>query len=373
MLPERVLSCFDGPEQASVRLYGLSASERVKLQVVSLSGRERTVPVAERNSGQFASRLRKVAKERAKWARKADVSCYRVYDSDLPDYAVAVDVYTEDGSGRKFVQVAEYLAPATVDGQRARRRFDDAMAIVPAVLDADPACVRAKTRRREKGGGQYRREGGDRMPVEVREGGFLFEVDLGGHLDTGLFLDHRQTRAMVGSMAQGKRFLNLFAYTGSASVYAAGGHAAQTVTVDMSQTYLAWARRNMERNGFAGGRHRFERADALSWLRRERQSKRSYDLVFCDPPTFSNSKSMGSRTWSVQRDHAELLGLVEGVLAPGGTIVFSCNLRNFKLDGEALAERGLVAEDITARTIPHDFSRTPKIHRCYLVRRASEG
>lgn len=370
-VPERVLACYNGPMETAVRLYRVQLSNRTELQVVSLSGNACTVAVAERNSEQFAARLRKVARERAKWARKAGVSCYRIYDADLPDYAVAIDLYTEDVTGRRFVCLAEYQAPADIDPAKALRRFGDVVAIVPTVLDVEPACVHVKQRRREKGGGQYRHERGVGAPVLVRESGYLFKVDLDGRLDTGLFLDHRLTRQLVASLAQGARFLNLFAYTGTASVYAAGAGASHTVTVDLSQTYLAWAQRNMEANGFKGRRHRFEHADVLQWLRRERQRGNSYDLVFCDPPTFSNSKSMGKSTWSVQRDHVALLALVEGVLAPGGTIVFSCNLRNFKMDAQGLAERGLSFEDVTARTIPHDFQRNPKVHHCYVVRRLS--
>lgn len=367
--PQQVLPCFNGPIETTLRLYEVEQTTRTRLQVVSLAGTERSVTVGEENSQQFASRLRKVAKERVKWARKAGVSCYRVYDADLPDYSLAVDVYEGAGpdAGRRFVRVAEYQAPATVDAQRAARRFADAQAIIPAVLDADAKDVFAKVRKREKGGGQYRQARDVSHIVYVQESGYLLEVDLGGYLDTGLFLDHRVTREMVGKMAQGKRFLNLFAYTGVASVHAAGGGALETTTVDLSQTYLAWARRNMQANGFNGREHYYVRDDTMEWLGYEANSGRAYDLVFCDPPTFSNSKAMGSRTFDVQRDHVELLEAVARVLAPGGAIVFSCNKRNFKLDAEALERLGLQVRDITPQTIPHDFERTPKVHRCYVL------
>lgn len=379
--PGQVIPCYNGPIEAAVRLYDVAPSNRIELQVTSLSGVERAVVVAEQNSGQFAARLRKVAKERARWARKAHVTCYRVYDADLPDYSLSVDLYRGceidqrswyRRSARQvedvwYARIAEYAAPPSIDSERAARRFADALAIVPAVLDIDPKNVFAKVRRHAKGGGQYRDARSASKAVRVREGGYRFEADLDGYLDTGIFLDHRDTRAMVGQMAEGKRFLNLFAYTGTATVYAAGGGAVRTVTVDLSQTYLNWAQRNMVANGFRGRNHAFVRADVMQWLRDEHRKRHTYDLIFCDPPTFSNSKSMGKSTFSVQRDHVGLLRLAAGLLASGGTVVFSCNLRDFKLDVGALAERGLEVQDITAQTIPHDFARSPKIHKCYLI------
>ncbi|WP_080797929.1 class I SAM-dependent methyltransferase [Arabiibacter massiliensis] len=338
----------------------------------SAGGAEHRVEVLEQTSEQFAARLRKVAKERRKWARREGVTCYRVYDADLPDYAVAVDVYEGAGqaAGNTYVHVAEYAPPKTVDPARARRRFDDVLALVPPALGVRPDHVFAKVRQRDKGGSQYRDAGRRAYVTQVAEDGFTFEVDLAGYLDTGLFLDHRLTRELVGRKAEGKRFLNLFAYTGTATVHAAAGGARTTATVDLSQTYLDWARRNMEQNGFAGEEHTFERGDVMPWIREARRTGRRFDLVFVDPPTFSNSKAMGKRTWDVQRDHVELLIGVSRLLSEEGEAVFSCNLRTFKPDEEALAKYGVKLEDITAQTIPHDFERNPRIHKCYLVRRA---
>lgn len=336
-------------------------------------GAEHRVEVLEPASEQFASRLFKVAKERRKWARREGVSCYRVYDADLPDYAVAIDVYAGAGEaeGNAYLHVAEYAPPSSIDPAKARRRFDDVLALAPVVLGIRPDHVFAKTRRRDKGGAQYRDAGRRSYVTQVQEDGYLLEVDLSGYLDTGLFLDHRVTRELVGAKAAGKRFLNLFAYTGSATVHAAGGGAVETTTVDLSQTYLDWARRNMEANGFDGPEHAFERADAMEWITETRRKPLRYDLVFVDPPTFSNSKAMGSRTWDVQRDHVELLIGVSRLLTEGGEAVFSCNLRSFKPDVEALAKYGVAIEDVTAQTIPHDFERNARIHKCYLVRRTA--
>ena len=342
------------------------------IQVPDLAGgAPHAVEVLEPSSEQFAARLRKVFKERRKWAAREGVTCYRLYDSDLPDYAVAIDWYTGagDARGNDYLHIAEYAPPASVDPDKARRRFNDVLAVAPVVCGVRPDHVFSKTRIREKGGGQYRNAGHRAYVTTVEEGGFRFEVDLAGRLDTGLFLDHRSTRQLVGEFADGARFLNLFAYTGSASVYAAGGGARETTTVDLSQTYLDWAQRNMAANGFLGSKHTYERADVMKWITEARRSGKRYDLIFVDPPTFSNSKAMGKRTWDVQRDHVELLIGVSRLLSEEGQAVFSCNLRTFKPFEDELEKYGVELEDISAQTIPEDFSRTPRIHKCYIVHR----
>ena len=344
----------------------------VKIEIPDSSGGSpHVVEVLEPASDQFAARLRKVFKERRKWATRESITCYRIYDSDLPDYAVAIDWYTGAGEarGNNYLHIAEYAPPASVDPDKARRRFNDVLAIAPVVCGIRPDHVFSKTRVREKGGGQYRNAGRRSYVTCVEEGGFKFEVDLSSHLDTGLFLDHRLTRRLVGEACEGARFLNLFAYTGTASVYAAGAGAKTTTTVDLSQTYLDWARRNMQVNGFSGAAHTFVRADVMKWITEARRSGKRFDVVFVDPPTFSNSKAMGKRTWDVQRDHVELLIGVSRLLEEGGHAVFSCNLRSFKPYLEELGKYGVEIEDISPRTIPEDFSRTPKIHKCYIVRR----
>ena len=336
-------------------------------------GAPQGVEVFEAASEQFAARLRKVFKERRKWAQREGVSCYRIYDADLPDYAVAIDWYTGagDARGNDYLHIAEYAPPASVDADKARRRFKDVLSIAPVVCGVRPDHVFSKTRVREKGGGQYRNAGGRAYVTSVEEGGCHFEVDLAGRLDTGIFLDHRLTRELVRSKAAGARFLNLFAYTGTASVYAASGGAKSTTTVDLSQNYLDWARRNMEANGFSGEAHEFVKSDVMRWITETRHTNRRFELIFVDPPTFSNSKAMGKRTWDVQRDHVELLIGVSRLLArEGGEAIFSCNLRSFKPNIDELAKYGIAIEDISEQTIPEDFARNPKIHKCYLVRRA---
>ena len=323
----------------------------------------------------FANRLRKNARHIAKWARRENVTCYRIYDADLPDYAVAVDLYQGAGrdEGRRFAHVAEYAPPPTIDTAVAEARLAEAVDVIAEVLEVAPTDVAVKVRRRQRGTSQYDRMDARGEFVEVAEGGLHFEVNLHDYLDTGLFLDHRPARAMVRELSAGRRVCNLFAYTGTASVYAAAGGATAVHTVDLSGPYIDWAERNFALNGFADrAGARFFRTDALRWLAEEKRRVQAgvadpYGVVFCDPPTFSASKKMGERTLDVQRDHVALITDAAALLADDGVLVFSTNLRSFTLDEAALGH--LAITDVTAETIPPDFSRTPKIHRCYLVRR----
>ena len=362
-----------GRVEASVEVFDARPSGGQIIQIPDLQGGAPcSVEVFEPASEQFAARLRKVFKERRKWAQRESVTCYRIYDADLPDYAVAIDWYTGagDAKGNDYLHIAEYAPPSSVDPDKARRRFKDVLSLAPVVCGVRPDHVFSKTRVREKGGGQYRNAGSRAYVTCVEEGGCLFEVDLAGRLDTGIFLDHRPTRELVRSMASGARFLNLFAYTGTASVYAAAGGAKSTTTVDLSQTYLDWAQRNMKANGFSGAEHEFVKSDVMRWITETRHTNRRFELIFVDPPTFSNSKAMGKRTWDVQRDHVELLIGVSRLLArDGGQAIFSCNLRSFKPAVEELAKYGIEIKDISAQSIPEDFVRNPKIHKCYLLRR----
>jgi len=319
----------------------------------------------------FANRLYKMGRHYERWARKAHIGCYRVYDADLPDYAVAIDVYNGAGDdiGKHWVHVAEYAPPAEIDTRRASQRLEDVLAIAPEVLGVESRDVFLKVRERQRGNAQYARVARTGAVGTVSEGELLFEVNLSDYLDTGIFLDHRLTRAMLRDMATGTRFLNLFAYTGTATVHAAAGGAASTTTVDMSATYTEWAGRNLAMNGFAGPQHEVVQADALAWLDLAKGRGDVYDLVFCDPPTFSNSKRM-HETLDVQRDHAAIIGRIAHILAEDGTLVFSCNRKKFVLDTEALTAAGLSCEDITARTVARDFERHPNAHGCWLIRHA---
>lgn len=315
----------------------------------------------------FANRLAKNLDRVAAWARREKVSCFRVYDADMPEYAFAIDLYQSDpaGSAGRWLYVQEYAPPATVDRDRARARREEAISVLPEVTGLPPEAIYWRTRRPQKGRSQYEAiaDVGERVVVE--EGGLKFLVNFTDYLDTGLFLDHRKTRARIGKLAAGKRFLNLFCYTGAATVHAAAGGAASTTSVDMSRTYVDWAKRNLAVNGLSGVQHAFVQEDCLAWLAEPRPER--FDLIFLDPPTFSNSKRM-DREFDVQRDHADLIRSAMKLLAPGGLLLFSTNFRKFRLDREALA--GLDVRDVTKGTVPFDFSRDAKVHACFEIRYA---
>jgi len=310
----------------------------------------------------FANRLRKDLRHFGRWAARQDIHAYRLYDADMHEYNMAIDIYEGE---RRFVHVQEYQAPASIDARTAARRLKHALAVIPLVLDVPPEQVYGKIRQRQKDRGQYEKLAHTGEFHEVREGACRFLVNFTDYLDTGLFLDHRTTRALLGEMAGGRHFLNLFGYTATASVHAALGGALTTTTVDMSHTYLEWARRNFVLNGLDLTRHELIQADVLTWL--DRQPARRYGLIFLDPPTFSRSKRMED-TLDIQRDHAALVKKTMGLLERGGALIFSTNYQRFKLDRGALAD--LAIEDITRRTLPKDFERNPRIHQCFRISHA---
>jgi 23S rRNA (guanine2445-N2)-methyltransferase / 23S rRNA (guanine2069-N7)-methyltransferase len=323
----------------------------------SVSQQEYTTElVLSENAEMFANRLTKNLKHIRKWARKNDISCYRVYDADLPDYAVAIDLYDD------HAHVQEYAPPKSIDPQKAVQRLNDVMQSLPKLLNIPAANIALKLRKKQRGTEQYRAHGAQKQRFQVTESGLSFWVNLTDYLDTGLFLDHRITRQMLMSDAAGKDFLNLFAYTGSGTVYAAAGGAASTTTVDMSNTYLEWAKDNMAANGFTQDSHRFERANCVEWLQQAQQKQQRYDLIFLDPPTFSNSSRMED-VFDIQRDHVSLIKAAAKLLTAQGAIYFSTNNRQFKLDTTALS--AMQISDISKKTLPNDFERNTKIHYCW--------
>jgi len=326
-------------------------------------------PDATGGSTAFANRVRKNLRHLSKWARREGVMCWRVYDADLPDFAVAVDLY-DCSDGVRRVVVSEYEAPSEIDPVAASVRLTQAVAMVAEVLETPPAEVRLKVRRRQRGDAQYERLRATGIFHEVTEGGARLLVNLDDYLDAGLFLDHRITRGMVADLCVGGSLLNLFSYTGAVTVRAAVAGARSSVSVDLSNTYLAWARRNLVLNGLDEEEHRVVHAEVFSYLEKAAaEDGPRFDVVFCDPPSFSTSNAMEG-TLDVQRDHVRLITASAVLLAPEGTLVFSTNMRRFKVDVEALAEAGLHVGDISEETIPPDFARNPRIHRCFLIRRA---
>ncbi|HDR1832102.1 TPA: bifunctional 23S rRNA (guanine(2069)-N(7))-methyltransferase RlmK/23S rRNA (guanine(2445)-N(2))-methyltransferase RlmL [Pasteurella multocida] len=306
----------------------------------------------------FANRLQKNSKKIEKWARQQGINAYRLYDADLPEYNLAVDRYDD------HIVVQEYAAPKNIDENKARQRLLDAVTATLQVTGVETNKLILKVRQKQKGTNQYEKLANKGDYFYVNEYGAKLWVNLTDYLDTGLFLDHRLTRKMLGKMAKGKDVLNLFAYTGSATVHMALGGAKSTTTVDMSNTYLNWAEQNLLLNDLEGKQHKLIQADCLQWLA---CCDRQFDLIFVDPPTFSNSKRMED-SWDVQRDHIKLMTQLKRILRPNGTIVFSNNKRGFKMDVEGLETLGLSAVDITAKTLPLDFERNKQIHNCWVVR-----
>lgn len=306
----------------------------------------------------FANRLEKNRRKLQAWLKRSGVSCYRLYDSDIPEYAVAVDIYGE------AIHVQEYAPPATVDENAARARLGEVRQALLSLFPASRDQLFFKERRRQKGLSQYQRQAfrPQGKPLVVTEGNVRLEVNLADYLDSGLFLDHRPIRLWLAEQAAGKRFLNLFCYTAAATVHAAVGGASSSLSIDMSNTYLDWAGRNFALNDIDGWKHELLRADCLTWLA---QREGRFDLIFLDPPTFSNSKKMEA-VLDIQRDHPAMIRDAMAILARGGTLVFSNNFRRFRMDEKIAAEFDV--EDITARTIPPDFERNPRIHNCWLLR-----
>jgi 23S rRNA (guanine2445-N2)-methyltransferase / 23S rRNA (guanine2069-N7)-methyltransferase len=310
----------------------------------------------------FANRLKKNFKKLSKWAKQNAITCYRIYDADLPEYAAAIDIYAGE---QTWINVQEYEPPKTIDQHKADQRLAGLLSEIPQVLGVDNAQVFLKIRKKQRSTDQYEKHDDQGRFHIIEEGGCKLLVNFEDYLDTGLFLDHRPIRKLIQQQANNKRFLNLFAYTGSATVHAAMGGAKSTTTVDMSNTYIEWAKKNMALNKNAG-EHEFIQADCLDWLNTEANEadRKQYDLIFLDPPTFSNSKRMDD-VFDIQNDHVQLIKNATALLADNGVLYFSTNLRRFKMEFSALSD--LSIEDISASTIPEDFLRNPRIHYCWKI------
>lgn len=346
---------------------GLIPSQLLLFELRSEAAREvlqeRPPPPLSEGGQMLLNRLRKNQRRLDRWLRQADTDCYRLYDADLPEYAVAIDRYGD------AVHVQEYQAPRTVSEHTARQRLTEVRRVLREFWPDSADKLFFKQRQRQKGVDQYQplRSHRDEQPAiwQVFEGEARFEVNLSDYLDTGLFLDHRPLRRRIHERAANKRVLNLFCYTGSITVQAALGGASSSLSVDMSNTYLDWAKRNLDINGLQVTQHRLLRADCLRWLETAADDfGAAFDLIVCDPPTFSNSKSMEG-VLDIQRDHATLIEQCMGLLAPEGELYFSNNFRRFRMD-DAVRERYRV-EDISAATIDEDFARKPRIHNCWLI------
>lgn len=304
----------------------------------------------------FANRLAKNKRQIGKWARKNKINCYRIYDADMPEYSAAIDIY------EGWVHVQEYAPPKTVDPQKAQQRFQEILNTIPHVLEVSPKNIIFKQRVKQKANLQYTKKGNSQKFIEIKENEAKFLINLTDYLDTGIFLDNRLLRMRIKQLANNKKFLNLFCYTATSTVYAALGGARNSISVDMSNTYLSWARRNFALNGMSEALHKLVQADCLQWLD---QTYDMFDLILLDPPTFSNSKRMKD-ILDVQRDHVMLIQKTMKHLAKDGVLIFCTNNRRFKLEESALSQFQI--KNITHETIDKDFARDPKIHQCWEIR-----
>ncbi len=314
-----------------------------------------------------ANRLRKNLRTLKKWREREGISCFRLYDADLPEYAAAIDVYEgvpEEAPGstpETWLHIQEYLAPAEIPEETTRQRLSDLVNAAMDVFELPRARVALKTRQRGRGGSKYERFDTRGQFLHVREGDAVLRVNLFDYLDTGLFLDHRPLRRRLRQQAQGLRVLNLFCYTAAVSVQAGLGGAVSTTSVDLSGTYLEWAAKNLALNGLTGSLHRLVQADAMDWIKAERGR---YDLIFCDPPTFSNSARADD--FDLQREHVSLIRACMQRLAPGGLMLFSNNFRRFRMDADVVEH--FEPEDIREASLDPDFSRNQRIHAAWEFR-----
>ena len=357
MYAKRTHRMFNGDLECRLLRFDLGAPREPRTPEVARVERSKR-PGAQ----MFANRLRKNLARYAPWAAREHIECFRVYDADMPEYAFAIDVY---GSEPRHVCLQEYAAPKSVDIHAARERRRDVLAALPEVLSVPLEHVHSRVRKPQKGAEQYEKRAAGSGRIAVREAGLEFWVNFRDYLDTGLFLDHRIVRGMLRAWARDADFLNLFCYTGSATVYAAAGGARSSLSLDLSNTYLDWAHENLLLNGLAATKHELRRADCVKWLESESAGGARFDLIFLDPPTFSNSKRMQG-VLDVQRDHVGMVGHAMRLLRPAGRLVFSTNYSRFKLDRVALGEFEI--EDVSAHTIPKDFERNARIHRCFVLR-----
>ena len=342
---------FNGTIPSKLLLFDINEDTYVRAESAGVAPRPRLSPGAR----MFANRLQKNWKHLDKWRRRLGVNCYRLYDADIPEYAVAVDVYDD------WVHVAEYKAPPSIDPATAENRLREVLGAIPDVLRVGPEQIVVKQRERQRGTTQYQKRSTAGKRIEVQEADAKLLVNLHDYLDTGLFLDHRRLRLELGALTNGKRLLNLFCYTASATVHAALGGARESVSIDLSTTYVDWARNNFVLNHIDKNRHRLVKADCMRWLA---DNNDQFDVILLDPPTFSNSKSM-TGSFDVERDHPELIDTSMRALSHGGLLIFSSNRRTLALQDKVAAKYQV--KDMTAWSLHRDYPRDRPPHRCWFI------
>ncbi len=368
---KKINKFWNGPLDCIYLQFELTPDYFVDRQKADENERRQTLEALLEDGGDsFMNRLTKNYRHLSKWAERQHIEAYRLYDADIPEFNVAIDLY------RDQIVLYEYEAPRTVDKKLAKSRLDKVIALIPYVIDGiSSKKIHLKQRTKQRGKSQYEKYSDTAGALfSIKEGNAELLVNLTDYLDTGLFLDHREVRMLIGKMAKRKRFLNLFCYTATATVHAANGGALSTLSVDLSRTYLAWADQNLALNGHFDG-HELIQADVLKWLKERveqirtkpllKRNEEKFDLIFMDPPTFSNSKRM-DEILDIQRDHIVLIRDAMTLLTHEGTLLFSTNLRRFKMDNELLDLFDI--KDISSKTLPEDFKRNPKIRQCFLIK-----
>ncbi len=316
----------------------------------------RVIEPLSAHADMLLNRLQKNMKKIEKWLKKEGITCYRLYDADIPEYAVAIDRYND------YYHVQEYAPPKTIDPEKAQQRLHDVVHVLQTVFHVPESHIIVKQRTKQKGKNQYQKLNDMKTFFTIEENGAKLLVNLTDYLDTGVFLDHRPVRRMIQQMTNRKRFLNLFCYTATATVHAGIGDAFNTTSVDMSATYCDWARKNLALNGLSDSLHRVIQADCMQWLAEDTQQ---YDVILLDPPTFSNSKRMQD-ILDIQRDHVALIAQCMAKLTNDGVLIFSNNFRKFVLD--PAIKTTYHVEEITHKTFDPDFQRDTKLHHVWLIR-----
>lgn len=362
----------NGALDVALLLFGLNADNRFKTPWLSsqeyLQNPSLWRVANQERAAMLANRLKKNQKQFSKWAAKNDISCYRLYDADMPEFAFAIDRY-ESEQGEVYLYIQEYAPPKSVNERASLERLSEGLKTIADTCEVSVNQIFVKQRSVKKGVSQYEKEHVEGEGFVVRENGARIKVNIGRYVDTGLFLDHRAIRRWIKAESKGKKVLNLFSYTSVVSLHAALGGACSVLSVDMSQTYLRWAEKNFALNKLKGGNYKFERANCMEWLENavsenESGNKNQYDLIFIDPPSFSNSKRMEG-VFDVQADHKFLIESAMSLLSEDGKLVFSTNLRKFKLD--VSIENGFEVVDFTRKSLDKDFERNQKIHKCWLI------
>ena len=359
MKPERTNSLFNGGILCQLAHYSVfSDEEKQELIQRAIKRREERLAQPLSEGAQMAyNRLKKNLAELKPIMEKEGVTCYRIYDADMPEYSAAIDMY--EG---KWINLQEYAPPATIEKEAAERRLNELVLATERATGIDIENIYIKQRKEQKGKDQYKKLASKNKFYLSKENGVQFLVNFTDYLDTGIFLDHRPIRKFIQENSKDKRFLNLFCYTATATLDAVKGGALSTTSVDASSTYLDWAMENFKINGYSTDiGNFFYRSDALDYLW---DTFDRFDLIFCDPPTFSNSKSRD--TFDVQRDHSRLIDACMMHLEKNGMLIFSNNFRRFKMDDYILTKYSV--EDITPTTIGSDFERDPKIHKCFIIK-----